>query len=361
MKRLTGKLALFSALAVASATNVAAQGAPKAPAVDMSQVRSATFKSCDTTKYPASEVQQTREGWVNVRVTVGTDGRVKDPEVISAFGRGSFEEAALAGVASCVFEPATVNGQPVETKNIVVPMYFRISKMEPGANASMAKRLRDISKMIDAGQLDAAWASLDEAEEKSTLLYEMAHIMLRRAIITAARGNGDLAIAYLRQMEYVRNYLTSEEMQKVQRFRLRLELQAGQFKEALMTEGKVRDLGKFDGDDSLVAGLNQMRQATAEKPIWGLKGSIPANCPDHICGKEPVWRYRPLHRTVSLSDVTGVLHQVEGRCPGRTFKADAKPNVTWTIPKSWGDCVIQVSGAPGASFTLIDETIPVTQ
>jgi periplasmic protein TonB len=75
--------------------------------------------------YPASEQRAEREGQVRVRVTIGTDGRVKAIQRLSATSEAFWASAERHARARWRFRPATADGRPVEsTKDLT--LYFRL-------------------------------------------------------------------------------------------------------------------------------------------------------------------------------------------------------------------------------------------
>jgi periplasmic protein TonB len=64
--------------------------------------------------YPGEERRAGREGRVTVRVLIGTDGRVKQVERVSAASDAFFEATRTRALAKWRFRPATRDGIPVE-------------------------------------------------------------------------------------------------------------------------------------------------------------------------------------------------------------------------------------------------------
>ena len=64
--------------------------------------------------YPAAELRAEREGSVQVRVLVGTDGRVRQVERISATSDAFFRTTQDRALSRWRFRPATRGGVPVE-------------------------------------------------------------------------------------------------------------------------------------------------------------------------------------------------------------------------------------------------------
>lgn len=69
--------------------------------------------------YPANERRREVEGVARVRVLIGTDGRVKAVELISADSPGFFEETRRRALAKWRFKPATRGGVAEESWKVM--------------------------------------------------------------------------------------------------------------------------------------------------------------------------------------------------------------------------------------------------
>jgi TonB family protein len=119
---------VFSA-AVENVTGLIASDPALAPDPDAKQLRVENL--CDTAGtmishlikkqapvYPLDAIQRRQQGTVLIQVTIGTDGRVRDPEV--AFTPSpTLAAAAVDAVSHWEYEPTTVNGVPVETDTMI--------------------------------------------------------------------------------------------------------------------------------------------------------------------------------------------------------------------------------------------------
>lgn len=75
--------------------------------------------------YPPSEQRMGNEGTVTVRVTIGTDGRVKAVSRLSAPSDAFYRATERHALRKWRFRPATVDGQPVESRKVMT-VHFRI-------------------------------------------------------------------------------------------------------------------------------------------------------------------------------------------------------------------------------------------
>jgi protein TonB len=69
--------------------------------------------------YPPTEERAEREGKVVVRLVIGVDGRVKSVEKVSAASEAFWRATERHALRAWRFNPATVDGKPVETSQVM--------------------------------------------------------------------------------------------------------------------------------------------------------------------------------------------------------------------------------------------------
>lgn len=84
------------------------------------------FASALQPPYPLDEQRAQRTGTVRMRVTIGTDGRVKAVERLSATSDSFWEVARSQALNRWRFRPATLDGRPVESTKIM-SLQFRLA------------------------------------------------------------------------------------------------------------------------------------------------------------------------------------------------------------------------------------------
>lgn len=72
------------------------------------------FDTCSRPEYPEQELKQDHQGTVTLQFLIGADGTVKRSLVHTSSGFPVLDEAALAGISKCRFDPPMVDGKPVE-------------------------------------------------------------------------------------------------------------------------------------------------------------------------------------------------------------------------------------------------------
>lgn len=71
------------------------------------------LKSGFAPSYPPKAMMSQTEGWVEVLISIGTDGRVTDVSILGAEPRRVFEQAAKKAVYKWTFHPKKIDGQVV--------------------------------------------------------------------------------------------------------------------------------------------------------------------------------------------------------------------------------------------------------
>ena len=72
------------------------------------------FKGADI-RYPKAQGKLHLKGSVALQVVVGVDGRPHNPKIMELSGRPVMAYAALVGIRRWQFDPATVDGEPVNS------------------------------------------------------------------------------------------------------------------------------------------------------------------------------------------------------------------------------------------------------
>lgn len=195
------------------------------------------------------------------------------------------------------------------------------------------------------------------AEQAANRVSELNDIILVRSALMGLQGRYDIALRYLQQIPLAEKDMGDEERARLLRMRLGLELKLGLLASADLSGRKLAKATPQADDAVMLASLEKLRQLGASGQPMAVKGRVPAECRLMICDPtRPTWEYVPTHRTISLLDPAGRLDTVTFRCTAKTFATQATIGTIWTIPASFGTCAVEVTGEPGASFTVIDET-----
>jgi TonB family protein len=77
--------------------------------------------------YPEEARSQGLEGEVDVKLVVGTDGRVEEASVLGGSAPQALQNAALESARKCRFKPASLEGKAVRC-TVVVPFHYALGE-----------------------------------------------------------------------------------------------------------------------------------------------------------------------------------------------------------------------------------------
>ena len=100
------------------------------PQLDCPAQASAAVVEAPTAEYPAVAGAAPRNGIVIGRLTIGVDGRARDPEILLSAPDAAFAAAAVEAWLNSRFKPATQGGVPVESR-LQVRLPFNVPGAEP--------------------------------------------------------------------------------------------------------------------------------------------------------------------------------------------------------------------------------------
>jgi len=89
----------------------AATQAPGPPAHTSARVAG----NCEKPEYPRSSLRNEEQGTVDIKLIIGTDGRVVDAVIEKSSGFKDLDRATLKAWSLCHFTPAMADGQPVQS------------------------------------------------------------------------------------------------------------------------------------------------------------------------------------------------------------------------------------------------------
>jgi len=315
--------------------------------------------------YPAFAVRKEMEGWVLVNYSVRADGSVGDAAIVDSSDRfGRFDREALEAIRQWRFEPATLNGQPVEQKNTLTNLTFALRGLsedpkERGASEWLTRRARQFDQAMAGNDLAKASSILAEIEERGTVnLYELGHIFARWGQYHDVTGNLPMALlSYQRANRIGSRYVEPGMALTLLVRQFALELKLGHAQDALRTFKKIKELRNAPPADDPVmlsgANLERFRDSGATLAV---SGDVVVPCRQYfICAEgEAFWWHGLLRRSVTVEKVTGDVRRLDFRCEVASASHPVETGKTFTIPESWGDCDLVVVGEPGAKIDMVE-------
>lgn len=107
---------LACGLAALSLLGHAQEGAPAdGAAAPASRAAAVQQTKCARPVYPPEGLRAKWTGVSTLAFLIGADGAVRDARILKSSGHDALDDAALAALKVCRFEPATKHGDPVES------------------------------------------------------------------------------------------------------------------------------------------------------------------------------------------------------------------------------------------------------
>ena len=306
--------------------------------------------------YPRAELVRNQQGWVQLSYVVTPEGEVIDPVVEDSSGSRLFERAALRTVRQWSYEPATWDEQPVQQCQTKVMITFALEDVGKKVSRKFANRNKKIDKLIANGELDKAGKMIDDTFENFELtLPELAWLWAQRAYHAGLVGDKEAQLHAVRKATASNGRWVDDDLYpRLLLVRTTLELENGNFSEALSAHEKLVATGaELPHIDKLQSIVDSVVAAVESDTLLSVPGKIESadDCDDCVTK----WRYRPLRRRFSLTEVNGELQDLELRCSWQRIVDKAREGKAWEIPEDWGNCSIIVFGEPGSTFKLLEE------
>lgn len=308
-------------------------------------------------RFPPVLEDQGREGWVLLSLTVKVDGSVADIRVVDASDADlSFDEAAVRAIREWTYEPATIQGVPVEQTNRLQMITFSLSGQR-GARDGVIRKLKQFDRAMDQRDVARMESILADLRSSGMNLYEFGHYFLREGNLFALTDRPEEAHrAYVRGL---RSGGTDKSAERVLRRNiLRMELILGQYRHAVETYEKLVAMGGVPADDPIMQAAGKLKLDLEGPPqLLRTTGRLVLDCrKQSLCGADQYyWVYGMARRTIHFIEATGDVQEVEARCDTISAKAELKLGTSWNVPESWGACTLWVKGGKGATITVVEE------
>lgn len=357
---------LFAGITLACAALRAAEAPPAAVVIPPKVIESSTraFGS----HYP---VGARRDALVYVRFNVNARGEVTDAEVDEGgFYSPEFQRAALATVKSLRFEPATLNGQPVEYMGERFGIGYMTGDSSGNPIKGVTREFRSealkAQKLIQAGDFagaehHASWMM----SEKVALRYEFAVLQSTLADTYARTGQHHLALAAAREvtarfgmktelyepggplpkLSAANFLLPKDQMAQLLRLRFVLADSLGFSLDALRAHADLQALGLVVEEDPTTPRFRELLRSVQATPE--MKG--------HARLGQRGWTHPFLFHRFTIAGVRGgAVRRISLSCAGFRRELDFMPDTEWGIPSKYRNCSARFDGDPGAEFDIIE-------
>ncbi len=303
------------------------------------------FKEPRAALYPRSEQIRGREGWVNVNFMIDPAGIPYEAVVTDSTGNEAFEKAALKAVAKWQFEPASINGVPIDA-GYNQKIRFQLTGPGKGARREFVRTYKQLIQAIsdqEKAAADALLASLDVEN-----LYEDAFLHIAKFNYFRVWGDEPQRLAALTHAvayESGPDYLPKKLYEFALTALFPMQVNAQDFVSALGTWYAIETHKiKVDRADELrriVANIETLRE---DDRSYAVRGEI---------GGNSSWFFHLLKHRFEIVIDEGRLAEIKLRCREKYVFFRFEPNMRYTVADEATFCAIEAVGDPGTKFSLV--------
>jgi TonB family protein len=301
---------------------------------------------CETWKNPERKAcDALREGfggWVQLGFMVDPSGKPFEVTVIRSTGNKTFDRVATESIERSTFEPASLDGMPIESG---LEMKYVFRNFNLGMTHDFVAVYSSLMRAIKEGDRAAADSAMETL--KVSNLSEDAYAGLAAYNYASKWGDESQQLEGLRRAIAEANepyYLPPDVYWSTLLTRMKLELQTQRYAEALAT---WKHLQKSPIERSAKAPLEaiveKLQKLRSDDSAYEVTGLI----------ADTDWHLHLFKRHFRAEVVEGHISQVKLRCDRhyRFFTFD--PTLQYEVSSKDGECSIELEGAPGTRFKLI--------
>ena len=289
------------------------------------------------------------EGWTLLSYFVGTDGRIKDVEVIDSSDEDKFAGKAIHHLDGYLYSPAKFEGNAVDSADVTL---FRTDKSFQGsANDGISRGFKryynDADNFILAGEMSKAKASLDELIEDHTKnLTEQALAAWIQSLYYFKSQNWPAYGSAVQVAYYLNDYLPKQMKLKNIQNRLQWHMFKREFSDAIyvLEELKRKSEGALSDNDyqGMVDEVKKHLKTNENNQI------------DITLANGRAWHHRVPRSKISLTLLEGNIEFAELRCDNGRQAFSVFPIEDTVIPEAQLKCTMYVKGTDGTRFSFVE-------
>lgn len=280
-------------------------------------------------------------GWAEVSFMIDTQGRPYELTVTRSTGNPKLNEVARNVVTEARFEPASLNGKPVEAG---YQLKVVLNNNEAGTSRAFNDAYEKLTKAATAGDRAAADAAMQRL--KITNLYEDAYFGMATYFYARKWGDETQQLEGLQRAiaeDDQAHFLPGDLFKWALQVSLQLQVKQALYAEALDTYQKLQKLGMDKATSARLEPLvAQLQKIRGDDSSYAVSGTMP----------EGSWNLHLFKRHFQAEVSEGYLSQVKLRCEKNYVFFTFDPNLQYQIASKDGDCHMELIGAPGTKFKL---------
>lgn len=298
-------------------------------------------------RYPIRQQNKGKEGWVLLNFMVDPQGKPYDVSVFDSSDEQDFEKEAIRAVRKWTYEPAVLQGQPIDAGSQAF-IKFGFEGV-PGAGRYFVLRYKRLQKYIAAGRLDEAATIFEDLRSIDRNLYEEAFFHLARYSYQLALGGGDRqlydSLKRATAMDNNAGFLPDALLTNVLISKLQLELRLNELVFAVYTVKVLRareledDLREFV--DGVQAQIVEFRKAGKSFVTQGIVrvGNRSA--------------HGLLYNQFSFRDVEGDIAELRLHCRRGYVGFIYQSDISYKVEDDLRSCTLHLIGTPGTTYSLV--------
>ena len=308
-------------------------------------------------------------GVVELAFMVDKSGKANEI-IVTRSTMAKFDESAIKALSRYQFEPATLDGKPVDSR-ASINVLFKFSAMDAnamsGARSSQRLLLDHEAPQLFDNYYKRFFTALDkdkaDKEDADHLIKQMQRLddqtFASLAYTAQAKSRfadqfGDLQqrIDAYSELLWLNDFIEekyrpvrADALGGVYSQLIALQLEASQFADALdaFAEAKKRNITLDD------------RVANLQARVVALQGNDQVTL-QKLRIDERGYAELPLFKqSFEVSNVNGRIAQLAARCDTRFGTFDFQADTNFALPESWGGCNLQVIGEPGSEADLLQK------
>lgn len=300
-------------------------------------------------KYPMEAARQGRTGWAKFSFIVEPDGSVSNILTVDSSGSKDFEQASIKALKRWKYEPAKVDGKPVQRCFNTVQLDFKIlNDNSYGVRRKFKSKYSDAQQALKNNELDKVKKLIDEMSSMKNR-FEAEHNFLQTIKAAYYKAKGDK----IRQLKSLSNIHFSNDSKKAddhelavlhQRFILSVEL--NRLKQAFHVYDKLTKLAAAEKYLSAY-------QETLDN-VTKFVASDNEILVDTVIEEQLFWSHALVRNEFTFANINGALSKLEVRCNNKYHVFNINEQSSWRVPETWEGCSLMVYGEQNSRFTLVE-------
>ncbi len=304
-------------------------------------------------RYPLDALRKEIEGWVTLYYMVSPSGSPYEIEVVDSSGNKSLERAAKRAVKKYQYEPAQMNGSPIDA-GTATRVTFSFAENPIEVSRTFNKLYRRFQRAAQNRELKETGALIQEinALETRSLFQASMRYAAQGLYAQLIKDQEGVRLAFARALDLDEDqdgaYLTESQRYNLLGALMQAQVATQHFKDALDTWKKLAVLI----DDP-------QRKRRLQRQADQIQQLIQEGGPIEVTGRirgHYRYKYRLISNSFSVSSINGRLAEAQIYCD-RGMKGFAlEEDMSYVITEELGECNLILIGDPETTFSVFEDS-----